>query len=45
VKVGSGLVDESGKTLSEIMESVKKVTDIVPRSPRRAKSSRRASSR
>jgi len=29
VKVGSGLVDESGKTLSEIMESVKKVTDIV----------------
>ena len=29
VKVGSELVDESGKTLSEIMESVKKVTDIV----------------
>jgi len=29
VKVGSQLVDESGKTLSEIMESVKKVTDIV----------------
>jgi methyl-accepting chemotaxis protein len=29
VKVGSALVDESGKTLSEIMESVKKVTDIV----------------
>jgi uncharacterized phage infection (PIP) family protein YhgE len=27
--VGSELVDESGKTLSEIMESVKKVTDIV----------------
>jgi methyl-accepting chemotaxis protein-1 (serine sensor receptor) len=29
VKVGSELVDESGKTLAEIMESVKKVTDIV----------------
>jgi len=29
VKVGSELVDESGKTLSEIMESVKKVTVIV----------------
>ena len=29
VKVGSALVDESGKTLSEIMDSVKKVTDIV----------------
>jgi methyl-accepting chemotaxis protein len=29
VAVGSELVDESGKTLSEIMESVKKVTDIV----------------
>jgi methyl-accepting chemotaxis protein len=29
VRVGSELVDESGKTLSEIMESVKKVTDIV----------------
>jgi methyl-accepting chemotaxis protein len=29
VKVGSELVDESGKTLSEIMDSVKKVTDIV----------------
>ena len=29
VKVGSELFDESGKTLSEIMESVKKVTDIV----------------
>ena len=29
VRVGSTLVDESGKTLSEIMESVKKVTDIV----------------
>ncbi len=29
VKVGSELVDESGQTLSEIMESVKKVTDIV----------------
>jgi methyl-accepting chemotaxis protein len=29
VKIGSELVDESGKTLSEIMESVKKVTDIV----------------
>ena len=29
VKVGSQLVDESGKTLAEIMESVKKVTDIV----------------
>jgi phage terminase large subunit-like protein len=26
---GSELVDESGKTLAEIMESVKKVTDIV----------------
>jgi methyl-accepting chemotaxis protein-1 (serine sensor receptor) len=29
VKAGSELVDESGKTLAEIMESVKKVTDIV----------------
>lgn len=29
VKVGSELVDESGKTLAEIMESVKRVTDIV----------------
>ncbi|MET0535104.1 MAG: methyl-accepting chemotaxis protein [Steroidobacter sp.] len=29
VKIGSELVDESGQTLSEIMESVKKVTDIV----------------
>jgi methyl-accepting chemotaxis protein len=29
VKAGSQLVDESGKTLAEIMESVKKVTDIV----------------
>jgi methyl-accepting chemotaxis protein-1 (serine sensor receptor) len=29
VKVGSALVDESGKTLSQIMESVRKVTDIV----------------
>ncbi len=29
VKAGSALVDESGKTLAEIMESVKKVTDIV----------------
>ncbi len=29
VAVGSELVDESGQTLSEIMESVKKVTDIV----------------
>jgi methyl-accepting chemotaxis protein-1 (serine sensor receptor) len=29
VKTGSELVDESGKTLAEIMESVKKVTDIV----------------
>jgi methyl-accepting chemotaxis protein len=29
VKIGSELVDESGRTLSEIMESVKKVTDIV----------------
>jgi len=29
VKVGSELVDESGQTLSEIMESVKRVTDIV----------------
>jgi methyl-accepting chemotaxis protein len=29
VKIGSELVDESGKTLAEIMESVKKVTDIV----------------
>ncbi|HEY0683118.1 MAG TPA: methyl-accepting chemotaxis protein [Steroidobacter sp.] len=29
VKVGSELVDESGKTLSGIMESVRKVTDIV----------------
>ncbi|HKQ80740.1 MAG TPA: methyl-accepting chemotaxis protein [Steroidobacteraceae bacterium] len=29
VKTGSELVDESGRTLSEIMESVKKVTDIV----------------
>jgi methyl-accepting chemotaxis protein len=29
VKVGSELVDESGKTLAEIMDSVKKVTDIV----------------
>jgi methyl-accepting chemotaxis protein len=29
VKVGSELVDESGKTLSQIMESVRKVTDIV----------------
>jgi methyl-accepting chemotaxis protein len=29
VKTGSGLVDESGKTLTEIVASVKKVTDIV----------------
>jgi methyl-accepting chemotaxis protein len=29
VKTGSGLVDESGKTLTEIVDSVKKVTDIV----------------
>ncbi len=29
VKVGSTLVDESGKTLTEIVDSVKKVTDIV----------------
>ena len=29
VSVGSGLVDESGKVLAEIMESVKKVSDIV----------------
>ncbi|HLS81166.1 MAG TPA: methyl-accepting chemotaxis protein, partial [Steroidobacter sp.] len=29
VKIGSELVDESGRTLAEIMESVKKVTDIV----------------
>jgi methyl-accepting chemotaxis protein len=29
VRTGSELVDESGKTLAEIMESVKKVTDIV----------------
>ncbi len=29
VKAGSELVDESGKTLSQIVESVKKVTDIV----------------
>jgi methyl-accepting chemotaxis protein len=29
VKIGSQLVDESGKTLAEIMDSVKKVTDIV----------------
>jgi methyl-accepting chemotaxis protein-1 (serine sensor receptor) len=29
VKAGSELVDESGKTLAEILESVKKVTDIV----------------
>jgi methyl-accepting chemotaxis protein len=29
VAVGSELVDESGKTLSQIMESVRKVTDIV----------------
>jgi methyl-accepting chemotaxis protein len=29
VRIGSELVDESGRTLSEIMESVKKVTDIV----------------
>ena len=29
VKAGSELVDESGKTLADIMESVKKVTDIV----------------
>lgn len=29
VKVGSELVDESGQTLAEIMESVKRVTDIV----------------
>jgi len=29
VKVGSSLVDESGKTLTEIVDSVKKVTDIV----------------
>ncbi len=29
VRVGSALVDESGRTLAEIMESVKKVTDIV----------------
>lgn len=29
VKGGSALVDESGRTLAEIMESVKKVTDVV----------------
>ncbi len=29
VKTGSGLVDESGRTLTEIVGSVKKVTDIV----------------
>ena len=29
VRIGSELVDESGRTLAEIMESVKKVTDIV----------------
>jgi len=29
VRVGSELVNESGRTLAEIMESVKKVTDIV----------------
>ncbi len=29
VRAGSGLVDESGKTLTEIVDSVKKVTDIV----------------
>ncbi len=29
VKIGSELVDESGKTLAEIMDSVKKATDIV----------------
>jgi len=29
VKAGSELVDESGRTLAEIMDSVKKVTDIV----------------
>jgi len=29
VRTGSGLVDESGKTLTEIVDSVKKVTDIV----------------
>jgi methyl-accepting chemotaxis protein len=29
VKTGSGLVDESGRTLTEIVDSVKKVTDIV----------------
>ena len=29
VKMGSGLVDESGRALSAIVESIKKVTDIV----------------
>jgi chromosome segregation ATPase len=29
VKTGSGLVDESGRTLTEIVDSVKKVTGIV----------------
>lgn len=29
VKTGSGLVDDSGKTISGIMDSIKKVTDIV----------------
>jgi methyl-accepting chemotaxis protein-1 (serine sensor receptor) len=29
VKMGSGLVDESGRALSTIVESIKKVTDIV----------------
>src|SRR3546814_9083273 len=29
VGVGTGLVDESGRTLAQIVESVKKVTDIV----------------
>jgi methyl-accepting chemotaxis protein-1 (serine sensor receptor) len=29
VRAGSSLVDESGKTLTEIVDSVKKVTDIV----------------
>jgi len=29
VKVGAGLVDESGKTINGIMDSVRKVTDIV----------------
>jgi methyl-accepting chemotaxis protein len=29
VRIGSELVDESGRTLAEIMESVKRVTDIV----------------